>query len=250
MGIRTSTDELQDIKEQISHLADTIAAIRDGSARAEHQRAAAQPQQLRQRISCQRSKIQRHTLTALGALPTPDSRFHLDIVGPLPPCHGQTYLLTCVDRFTSSAEAIPIVDNTAETVASAFLYHLVARFGVLSTITTDHGRQFESAPFTSITQVISATRIRTTAYHPMSNGMVERFHCQLEAALTATEEHSWVEALSLGLLGIRSTLKADIGCSAAELDYGTTLRLPGEYLCTAQTRRLLLPVVAHFVYAM
>lgn len=50
MGIRTSTNELQDIREQISHLADTVAAIRDGSARAEHQRAAAQPQQLRQRI--------------------------------------------------------------------------------------------------------------------------------------------------------------------------------------------------------
>ncbi|XP_037573092.1 uncharacterized protein LOC119455733 [Dermacentor silvarum] len=49
MGIRTSTNELQDIREQISHLADTVAAIRDGSARAEHQRAAAQPQQLRQR---------------------------------------------------------------------------------------------------------------------------------------------------------------------------------------------------------
>ena len=31
------------------------------------------------------------------------------------------------------------------------------------------------------------------------------------------------------LLGIRSTLKQDIGCSAAELVYGTTLRLPGEF---------------------
>ncbi|KAH7980557.1 hypothetical protein HPB49_017259 [Dermacentor silvarum] len=50
MGIHTSTNELQDIREQISHLADTVAAIRDSSACAEHQRAAAQPQQLRQRI--------------------------------------------------------------------------------------------------------------------------------------------------------------------------------------------------------
>ncbi|XP_037520528.1 uncharacterized protein LOC119397160 [Rhipicephalus sanguineus] len=59
--------------------------------------------------------------------------------------------------------------------------------------------------------------------------MVERFHRQLKAALTATEEHNWVEALPLVLLGIRSTLKEDIGCSAAELVYGTTLRLPGEF---------------------
>ncbi|XP_037568143.1 uncharacterized protein LOC119449018 [Dermacentor silvarum] len=67
------------------------------------------------------------------------------------------------------------------------------------------------------------------AYHPMRNGMVERFHPQLKAVLTVTEEHSWVEALPLVLLGIRPTLKADIGCSAAELVYGTTLRLPGEF---------------------
>lgn len=186
----------------------------------------------REWVACQRSKIQRHTSTALGTLPTPDSRFdhvHLDIVGPLPPCHGKVYLLTCVDRFTCWAEAIPIADITAETVASAFLYHRVARFGVPSTITTDRGRQFESALFTAISQLMGTSRIRTTAYHPMSNGMVERFHHQLKAALTATEEHNWVEALPLILLGIRSTLKEDIGCSAAELVYATTLRLPGEF---------------------
>lgn len=49
MGLK-STNELQDIREEISHFANTVAAIRDGSARAQHQRTAAQPQQLRQRI--------------------------------------------------------------------------------------------------------------------------------------------------------------------------------------------------------
>nr|XP_037280125.1 uncharacterized protein LOC119173389 [Rhipicephalus microplus] len=157
---------------------------------------------------------------------------HLDIVCPLPPYHGQAYLLTCVDRFTRWAEAIPIVDMTAETVASAFLYHWVARFEVPSTVTIDYGRQFESALFTAISQLMGPSRIRTTAYYPMSNGMVKRFHRQLKAALTATEEQNWVNALPLVLLGIRSTLKEDIGCSAAELVYGTTLRLPGEFFAS------------------
>ncbi|XP_037568144.1 uncharacterized protein LOC119449019 [Dermacentor silvarum] len=166
---------------------------------------------------------------ALNRVTTPDrypTKHTLDITTSLP---GSTIFSKIDLGFTRWAEAIPIVDIPTETGASAFLYNWVARFGVPSTITTDRGRQFESALFTSITQLIAATRIRTTAYHPMSNGMVERFHPQLKAALTATEEHSWVEALPLVLLGIRSTLKADIGCSAAELVYGTTLRLPGEF---------------------
>ncbi len=38
----------------------------------------------------------------------------------------------------------------------------------------------------------------------------------------------WTEALPLALLGIHTALKTDIGCSTAELVFGTTLRLPGE----------------------
>ena len=52
---------------------------------------------------CQKSKINRHTITPLGTLMTPDAHFdhvHIDIVGPLPPSNEHTYLLTCIDRFT------------------------------------------------------------------------------------------------------------------------------------------------------
>lgn len=191
----------------------------------------------RECLSCQRSKVQRHIVTPLATFPTPDARFdhvHVDIVGPLPPCQGQSYILTCVDRFTRWAEAIPIPDMTAETVSRNFLQHWLSRFGVPSTITTDRGSQFESALFAGFTHLIGAARVKTTAYHPMSNGMVERFHRHLKAALMANEGHSWVEALPLVLLGIRTAVKADIGCSTAELVYGTTLRLPGEYFGPSQ----------------
>ena len=37
------------------------------------------------------------------------------------------------------------------------------------------------------------------------------------------------------LLGIRTALKTDLGCSVAELVYGTTLRIPGEFFVSEQT---------------
>lgn len=134
----------------------------------------------------------------------------------------------CMDRFTCWFEGVPIADITADTIAHAFLYNWVARFDAPSTVTTDQGKQFKPALFASITRLIGTSHIRTTTYHPQHYGMVEHFHRQLKAALTATEGHCWTEVLPLVLLGIQTTLKVDTGCSAAELVYRTTLRLPGE----------------------
>nr|VZH96060.1 unnamed protein product [Spirometra erinaceieuropaei] len=185
-------------------------------------------------IACQRSKIQRHNKAPIGTFPGPGARFshvHLDIVGPLPLSNGCSYLLTCVDRFTRWPEAIPLPDIAAPTVVKAFLSRWVAIFGAPSTITTDRGAQFESNLFQSLLSFLGCTRIRTTAYHPAANGMVERFHRQLKASLrAAADPENWTDHLPLVLLGIRSALKPDLDCSAAELVFGSTVRLPGEMI--------------------
>ncbi|XP_064463210.1 uncharacterized protein LOC135374130 [Ornithodoros turicata] len=71
----------------------------------------------------------------------------------------------------------------------------------------------------------------TTAYHPAANGMVERLHRQLKAALCSQPEPTnWVDHLPWVLLGLRSSLKQDLKCSSAELVFGSPLRLPGDFL--------------------
>ena len=164
-------------------------------------------------VQCQRAKIQRHSSAPLSSFPTPDARFdvvHIDLVGPLPPSKGFTYLLTCVDRFSRWPEAIPLTQITAEAIAQAFLHGWISRFGVPSTIITDRGRQFESQVWRALMSFIGSRQARTTAYHPQTNGMVERFHRQLKAALKAQPQPaSWMDALPLVLLGIRTALKEE-----------------------------------------
>nr|VZI49174.1 unnamed protein product [Spirometra erinaceieuropaei] len=185
-------------------------------------------------IACQRSKIQRHNKAPIGTFPGPGSRLshvHLDIVGPLPLSNGCSYLLTRVDRFTRWPEAIPLPNVQAETIVKAFVSRWIAMFGAPSTVTTDRGAQFESALFQTLLNFLGCTRIRTTAYHPAANGMVERFNRQLKTALRAVEDPGdWSDNLPLALLGIRAALKSDLGCSTAELVFDSTLRLPGEMI--------------------
>ena len=88
-------------------------------------------------------------------------------------------------------------------------------------------------------QTLGTKRLRTTAYHPIANGMIERFHRQLKAALKCRQQpNQWTEALPMILLGIRSACKEDLGCTTAELVYGASLRLPGEFFTPAPDNHL------------
>ncbi|KFD54770.1 LOW QUALITY PROTEIN: hypothetical protein M513_04470, partial [Trichuris suis] len=186
----------------------------------------------RECLTCQKAKIHRHVRSPLANFPVPAERFshvHIDIVGPLPPAQGHSYILTCIDRCTRWPEAMPIEDASAETIAFAFLQGWVSRFGVPRTITTDQGRQFESSLFNSLTQFLGIRRTRTTAYNPKANGLVERMHRQLKTAIICHKKANWLQALPLVLLGMRSVVKEDLGFSVAEMVYGQTICLPGEF---------------------
>ena len=64
--------------------------------------------------------------------------------------------------------------------------------------------------------------------------MVERFHRQLKASLKARATHPrWMDELPFVLLGLRTAWREDPDCSPAELVYGSSLHIPGEFLpCT------------------
>nr|CDS27171.2 gag pol polyprotein [Hymenolepis microstoma] len=160
-------------------------------------------------LSCQASKVHKHTQSPLAGFPLPEARFrhiHVDIVGPLPPSNSCSYILTCVDRFTRWPIAVPLRDTSSASVAKALIDSWISIFGVPSVITTDRGSQFTSNLFRELNKLLGTKHIRTTAYHPEANGLVERFHRQLKTAIIATSSNlNWAERLPIILLSLRTT---------------------------------------------
>ena len=109
-----------------------------------------------------------------------------------------------IDRFLRWLEAVPIANINSDTVTEAFIHHWVSRFGIPTDLVADRGLQFTSHQFTSTLEALCTQAHFTTAYHPQSNGLLERQHRRLKEALTA-HGGDWEQALPWVLLGIWNT---------------------------------------------
>jgi len=188
---------------------------------------------------CQRAKITKQPAAAVQPIPVPRQRFlhvHVDLVGPLPTARdGYRYLFTMIDRTSRWIEAVPLRDMEAATCADAFVATWVARFGVPGQLTSDRGRQFTSSLWAHVCQQLGIQHSLTTAYHPQSNGMVERCHRQIKDSLRARLAGArWPEHLPWVLLGLRAAPKEESGISSAEVLFGVPLTLPGQFIAAAE----------------
>jgi hypothetical protein len=132
-------------------------------------------------------------------------------------------------------EAVPLKSMDTAACVHALIYTWISRFGVPSVITSDRGSQFTSAVWSGLCKLLGVEHITTTAYHPQSNGMVERAHRQVKDALRARAAGvNWLEHLPWVLLGLRAAPKEDSGISSAELVFGAPVTLPGQFLAAGE----------------
>lgn len=131
--------------------------------------------------SCQINKSSNHNIqqpmvVSTTAMRTFEKDF-LDIIGPVETSlKGNSFILTIQDDLSKYSTAVPLQNHTTNTIAQAFIEHFVCLYGIPDSIITDQGREFMSKVFTACCKLLKIEKINTTAYHPQSNGALERPH--------------------------------------------------------------------------
>uniref|UniRef100_K7EX21 Integrase catalytic domain-containing protein n=1 Tax=Pelodiscus sinensis TaxID=13735 RepID=K7EX21_PELSI len=147
----------------------------------------------------------------------------MDLVGPLEPTKNRcSYILVVIDYATRYPEAVPLRNITASTVAEE-LVKIFARVGLPEEILTDQGTNFTSNLMKELCRLFRVRALRTSVYHPQTDGLAERFNRTLKGMLKkfAQEDPSgWDRALPALMFAVREVPQASTGFSPFELLYG------------------------------
>ena len=111
-----------------------------------------------------------------------------------------------------------------------------------------------SGLFQQVVFQLGATQIKSSAYHPESQGALERFHSTLKNLIRTyclDNEKDWDEGISLFLFAVRESVQESLGFSPFELVFGHSvcgaLKLLKENWLSETTKSLnLLDYVSRF----
>ena len=169
----------------------------------------------------------------LGKLPliyTPFKRVAVDIVGPIEPRSEKRnrYILTMIDYATIYPEAVALPSIETERVAEA-LVEMFSRVGIPDEMLTDCGSQFTVEVMKEVSRLLSLQQLTKTPYHPMCNGLVERFHTtmkQMLCRMCADRPKDWDKYPPPLIFAIREVPQESLGFSPFELLYGRSVLGP------------------------
>ena len=141
---------------------------------------------------------------------------------------GYEDVLVITDHFTRYAQAIPTRNQTAHTTARALFEHFFVHYGFPSRLHSDKAQNFESKVIRHLCKVAGIRKSRTTPYHPMGNGQVERFNQTLIRMLGTLEpplKSNWKSYVSPLVHAYNATRHDSTGFSPFFLMFGRHPRL-------------------------
>ena len=159
----------------------------------------------------------------------PLERIVVDVLGPLPVSEkANKYLLIVGDYFTKLG-SLPIGKSAGRRGHRS----TGKRIHFPMQMHSDQGRNFESAVFSGVCNLLGINKTRTTALHPESDGMVEWFNRTMENQLAIFVEHhqkDWDDHVPLLMMSYQSAVHESTKQTPAKLMFGCEVNLPLDLL--------------------
>lgn len=141
---------------------------------------------------------------------------------------GFENILVITDHFTRYSQAFPSRNQTAKTTAKILFENFIVHYGFPNRLHSDQGRNFTSNVIKELCRLAGVQQSRTTPYHPMGNGMVERFNQTLIKMLGTLEDkqkEDWKAYVSTLVHAYNATRHDSTGYTPFFLMFGRHPRL-------------------------
>ena len=109
------------------------------------------------------------------------------------------------------------------------------RYGVPLSLHSDQGSNFQSNVFQSVCRLLGINKTRTTAYHPQSDGLVERFNITILSMLSmyvCDDQADWDMHIPYVMMSYRASEQETTGISPNRMMFGREINLPLDLLVT------------------
>ena len=159
----------------------------------------------------------------------PFEKIAIDILEVPVSDRGNKFIVVIGDYFSKWAEAFPLKNHTAQVVAEILIDQFISRFGAPAQLHSDQGPEFESRLISELCKLLNIDKTRTTAYHPQSDGQVERFNRTLLSMLSKyvkENQKDWDVHLQKVMMGYRTSKHESTKFTPAYILFGRELRLP------------------------
>ena len=186
-------------------------------------------------LKCARRKSFGTSKAPLQSMPIVNrvwERIAMDVVGPIQESiKGYKYILVLSDYASRFVFTFPMRNQTALTIADIFVNKLITKYGAPETVLTDQGTNFLSSLIKEICRLFKIKQIRTTAHHPQTDGLVERFNrtlCDMLACYVVDEAEEWDKYLPFVTLAYNTSKQATLKQTPFYLFFGREPILPND----------------------
>ncbi|CAF4554919.1 unnamed protein product, partial [Rotaria socialis] len=185
-------------------------------------------------LQCQKFNFARHkSYGFLHPIESPSGPFQMigmDYSGPFPiTSQGNKYVLAITDYFNKWVIAIPTEKQNAQTTAEVLHEHYICIYGVPRQIVSDQGTPFNNQLVDAFTTILGCHHIKSTPYHPQTNGAIERFNATFErqlAKVTNVYMNDWDIHLKSAVFAYNTGKHASTEYSPYQLQFGRHPNLP------------------------